>query len=471
MGSGDTRKPCRNERLRALPPVDRVMAELAGEDAAPLVAEAARFAVDAARRGIVEGGAAGDETESFERVVAGARRRLREGQGSLLRPVINGTGVLIHTNLGRVPLGPEQLNAVTRVASGYSNLEYDIAAGMRGSRYAHASRLINALTGAPASLVVNNNAAAVLLVLAALCRDRQVIISRGELIEIGGEFRIPDVMAASGAQLVEVGTTNRTHLADYERAMSSDTAAILRVHPSNYRVVGFTSSVATRDLARLAKGRGVPLFFDIGSGLVGGDAHWAHTDPAADAALGDGADIVTFSGDKLLGGPQAGIIAGRVELVARLARHPLLRALRVDKMTLAALEATAAAHLSGRRNELPAWRMATTPIEELAARAEKLVARLKPDLDSTGFKIEAIAARSVAGGGAVPGADIGSVALTLSDPQRGAAGLAAALRALETPVISRIEDERVVIDLRTVLPGQDAALGAGLLAVAKSPPA
>jgi L-seryl-tRNA(Ser) seleniumtransferase len=445
------------DRLRSLPGVDRVMEAIAASVPRARAAAAARRAIDEARAAIRAGAGA----ESFDSVVKRASSILAEEGRAELGRVINATGVMIHTNLGRVPLGRVQLDAVAEIAGGYSNLEYDVARGRRGDRYSHASRLLCEATGAEAALVVNNNAAAVLLVLAALCGGRDVVISRGELIEIGGEFRIPDVLSASGARLVEVGTTNRTHLADYERAIGTDTAAILKVHPSNYRVVGFTATVEGRELARLARGRGVLFLHDLGSGLLdfsadtSAEASWLAAEPPVGLALSDGADLVTFSGDKLLGGPQCGVILGRAELVARLSGHPLLRALRVDKMTLAALEATLRSYLHGRAQELPLWRMALATGDELEARARSLAAALNDAVADEGVKAEAVASRAVAGGGSLPGTDIPSWAVAVSHPERSAAEIERALRQGEPPVIGRIEDDLLLLDLRTVDPADD----------------
>ena len=449
-----------NARLRNLPSVDRVVDALGGA-ASAAVTGAARRAIDEARAAV----RAGDEMPSLEEVIAAARALLGDRDRRLLQPVINATGVLIHTNLGRVPLGDEQLDAVRAAASGYSNLEYDLAAGQRGSRYAHARDLITELTGAGAALVVNNNAAAVLLALTALCAGREVIISRGELVEIGGEFRIPEVMSSSGARLVEVGTTNRTHVADYERAITPDTAAILKVHPSNYRVVGFTAEVASRDVARLARGRGVAFIHDLGSGLVHeSTTGWTREEPSVTAALEDGADLVTFSGDKLLGGPQAGVIAGRSAMVEKLSRHPLLRALRPDKMTLAALEATLRMHAEGRASKIPLWQMAEADPATLEATAQDLAARSATQL-GPGFKVEAIPLKAVAGGGSLPGAELGSYGIWIDHGERSAAELQRSLRYGTPPVIARIEDDRLVLDLRTVRPDEVDALREQLVKV------
>jgi len=435
-----------NARLRSLPSIDRVLASLEGLAPQALIAHAARAAVDKARADIRRG----EEAPSLDQVVDRARELLDERNQQYLQPVINATGVLIHTNLGRVPLGQRQLDAISEIAGGYSNLEYDLTAGRRGSRYSHASDLAEALTGADAALVVNNNAAAVLLTLAALATDKEVIISRGELIEIGGEFRMPDVMSMSGTRLVEVGTTNRTHLADYERAITENTGALLKVHPSNYTVTGFTAEVPLRELVKLARGRGIPLVFDAGSGYieVPDAASWAAGEPAIDDAVAQGVDIITFSGDKLLGGPQAGIIAGRSDLLGRIAKHPLVRALRVDKMTLAGLEATLRAHLEGRVEDLPLWSLALTSADELQSRAERVAGRVTSDV----LKVEAIPTVSVAGGGALPGEELGSWGVALAHAEKSADEMQRLLRASSPPVIGRIEDERLLLDLRSVFP-------------------
>lgn len=402
----------------------------------------------------------GDPAPSLENVVEEAGRFLRERGAAFLQPVVNATGVLIHTNLGRVPLGNEQLSAVTRVAGAYSNLEYDLEEGRRGSRYKHATQLLSELTGAEAALIVNNNAAAVLLVLAGLCRDREVIISRGELIEIGGEFRIPDVMEASGARLVEIGTTNRTHLSDYERAIGPHTAAVLKVHPSNYKVVGFTSSVHARELARLARGRGVLLLHDLGSGFIDfpGGPDWTQPEPSVERSLSDGADLVMFSGDKLLGGPQAGVVLGRKELVEKLKKHPLLRALRVDKMTLAALEATLNAYLAGRGAGLPLWQMALRSPDELETTARAIARQIGRTVEMAELKAEAVRSSAVAGGGSLPAAEMPSWAVALTHGELRADELDRKMRAGDPPVVGRIEDDRLLLDLRTVLPDQVESL-------------
>jgi L-seryl-tRNA(Ser) seleniumtransferase len=380
----------------------------------PLLVDAARAAV-----------AAGDPTS--------ARARAEAMRDALLRPVINATGVLLHTNLGRAPIAVDQ-------ASAYTNLEFDLATGQRGSRRNHAAALLARAAGAEAALVVNNGAAAVLLVLAALAGDADVAVSRGELIEIGGGFRIPEVLAQSGARLREVGTTNRTRLADYDVGA----ALILKVHTSNYRVVGFTESADVRALTTL----GPPVVADLGSGLLdaatpwlpGKPPKWLAGEPAVRQTLAAGAALVTFSGDKLLGGPQAGVIAGRAELVALCARHPLARALRPGGLVLAALQQTAMAYLANDGQRIPFWRMASVPAADLRARAKAIGAG------------EVVDCESVAGAGSLPGLDIPSAGVALDGDQT------AALRAAHPPVVARVREGRTILDLRTVDPADDAAV-------------
>lgn len=434
----------------ALPSVERVRTALGTGQPHDIVVGAARRAIDLAREAIRSGSPA----PAFEEVLGKARGFLEEHSRSVLGPVINATGVLLHTNLGRAPLGRRQLEAVARVAGGYSNLEFDLMAGRRGSRHSHARSLLTALTGAESALVVNNNAAAVLVTLAELCAGREVVISRGELIEIGGEFRIPEIMAASGTRLVEVGTTNRTHIEDYERAITNDTAAVLKVHPSNYKVVGFTSSVPARDLARLSRGRKVTFIHDIGSGATTDIPDATGTEPTISGALEDGADLVTFSGDKLLGGPQAGVILGRSELIDRIATHPLMRVLRVDKMTLAALEETLRIYLESALDELPLWRMAATQDAELERRAQQVAERIGAALEAD-TKVEPWAHRAVTGGGSLPGAEMGSWAVRITHATRTAAEIERALRAARPPIVGVIEDDNLLLDVRTVDPGLD----------------
>lgn len=373
-----------------------------------------------------------------------------------LRRVINATGVVLHTNLGRAPLARSAVAAAEQVAAGYANLELDLETGRRGERAAHVAPLLKRLTGAPAALVVNNNAGAILLALSALCARREVIVSRGEQVEIGGSFRMPDVMRLSGARMVEVGTTNRTRAADYESAITPRTAAILRVHTSNYRVTGFTEAATLAELSAIARGRGILLLDDIGSGSLRGRAD----EPSVAASLIH-ADVLAFSGDKLLGGPQAGILLGSEESVRRMARHPLARALRIDKLSLAALEATLREWLQGRAaDSVPVERMLQASPAELRRRAAWLGVRL----GDRGIRSRLIEAESAAGGGSLPGSGLPT---TLVGIEGAASRLIKALRDGEPPVIARVEADLCCLDPRTILSGEDDALvGAVARAVA-----
>jgi L-seryl-tRNA(Ser) seleniumtransferase len=406
-------------RLRDLPSVDELTRGL--DD--PLATAAARSLLDRVREQI----RAGDEPGDLRTLLLDELSRSRNPS---LRRVINATGVIVHTNLGRAPLADAALERVRDVGRGYSNLEYDLTTGSRGSRQSHIVSTIRRLTGAEAALVVNNNAAAVMLTLAALAEGREVLLSRGELIEIGDGFRIPDVLERSGARLREVGTTNRTRAADYEAAIGPDTALLLRVHQSNFRVVGFTEQPALAELAHVAHAHDLLLVDDLGSGALVelGD------EPTAAASLAAGADLVCFSGDKLLGGPQAGIIAGRSDLVERLRRHPLQRALRADKLTLAALEGTLLLALD-RPDEIPALRMLREPAEAVRARAQRLAA-------ATGGELEETVAR--AGGGSLPLAELPSYACALEE------ALAGPLRLGNPPVVGILRDGRLLLDCRTL---------------------
>ncbi len=368
-----------------------------------------------------------------------------------LRKVINATGVVIHTNLGRAPLPEEAIERIVEVARGYSNLEYDLEEGKRGLRYVHVEELLLELTGAEAAIVVNNNAGAVLLVLNTLAEGREVIVSRGELVEIGGAFRIPDVMARSGARLREVGTTNRTHPRDYEEAIGEETALLLKVHTSNYRIVGFTSDVPLRELVEIGKRRGVPVMYDLGSGLlVDLSPHGLRGEPTAAESLAQGADVVTFSGDKLLGGPQAGIVLGRKEIVERVRRNPLLRALRIDKLTLAALEATLRLYLDEGKamEEIPVLRMISLPLPLLRRRAQRLkrlILRSTQDLE-----VEVVRDNSRVGGGAFPVHELPTWAVAVRVKGGDVEELEEGLRKGEPPVVARIAEDRVLLDLRTI---------------------
>jgi L-seryl-tRNA(Ser) seleniumtransferase len=414
-------------RLRDLPSVDELVRSeaLAALPHAAAVA-AARDALARAREEIAAGHDPGDLVARTLDIAA------RRGRPALTR-VVNATGIVLHTNLGRAPLAPTAVARLGEVAGGYSNLEYDLRAGSRGSRHDHLAARLRDLTGAEDALVVNNNAAAVLLALSALAEGREVVVSRGELIEIGDGFRIPDVLARSGAVLVEVGTTNKTHAADYEAAIGADTAAILRVHQSNFRVVGFTERPALAQLAQIAARFGLPLVDDLGSGSFVSYAD----EPRVGESLAAGASLVTFSGDKLLGGPQAGIVCGRADLVSRLRRHPLQRALRPDKLTLAALEGTLLLYADPERaeREIPALRMLREPLDVVRARAQRLAAA------TDGAVVETVARP---GGGALPLYDLPSAGVELE------LELAARLRAAEPPVVALVRGDRTLLDCRTI---------------------
>jgi len=413
--------------LRDLPSVDRLLGdEVLAAAPRPLATAAARLALDRARDAIRSGDDPGNP-------VATARAELERLRAPSLRRVLNATGVIVHTNLGRSPLPAAALERVAEVGGGYSNLELDLASGERGSRQEHVAAALCRLTGAEASLVVNNNAAAVLLALAALAEGREVVVSRGELVAIGDGFRIPDVLTRSGARMVEVGTTNRTTPADYEDAIGPETAVVLRVHQSNFRVVGFTAAVSTAELVALAHGAGLPLVDDLGSGAPFdlGD------EPTAAASIAVGADLVCFSGDKLLGGPQAGIVVGRGELVERLRRHPLQRALRADKLTLAALEGTLSllADPERARREIPVLRMLEERLADVRARAERLAGLIGGEVEETVARV---------GGGALPLAELPSAACAVEEE------LAAPLRAADPPVVGIVRDGRLLLDARTL---------------------
>lgn len=447
------------ELLRLLPAVHEVLGR---EELAPAVATDRSGARDCVRRVLEEwrerilreGAEPPGTAELAAQAAALFQRRARPS----LRRVINATGVVLHTNLGRALLSPAAVEAVAACAAHYCNLEMDLATGERGSRYGHVVELLQEITGAEAALVVNNNAAAVFLCLAALAAGRDTVISRGQMVEIGGSFRVPEVMAQSGTRLVEVGTTNKTYLSDYERAISGDTALLLKVHPSNYRVLGFTAEVSTAELVSLGRKYGIPVMEDLGSGsfLDLGEYGLGH-EPTVREEVAAGVDILTFSGDKLLGGPQAGIIVGRSELVQKVARHPLNRAVRIDKMTLAALEATLRAYRdpARARQEIPTLRLLTLSGEELARRAARLGELLA---EKIGGRAE-VAVKEVSsqvGGGALPLATLPSWGVTVRPVRMSAARAAEKLRQEEPPVLARIQDENLIFDLRTVLPGEEA---------------
>jgi len=446
--------------LRDLPSVDALVRSLPATGLPrSLVVECARTAIDRAREQINQG------NEADPQVIA--RRLVEHLHARRPRPVINASGVLLHTNLGRAPLAAEAAEAARVAATEYGNVEYDLVTGNRGGRGGYARELARTLTGAEAALIVNNNAAGLYLTLTALAAGRQVPVSRGELIEIGGSYRLPELMAATGAVMVEVGTTNRTHLADYSAAVTEATAMLLKVHTSNYRVVGFTEEVGLAALAELAHRHDLPLVYDVGSGLLdetvpwlsGPPPQWLADEPGVRQALEQGADLVLFSGDKLLGGPQAGVLVGRDDLVERLAKHPVARALRCDGSTLAAMSATLQMYADGRGDEIPFWAMAAAAPQELRARLEKVLA-------GSGAEGEIRTGESVPGAGSVPGATVPSPVLVVLAPP--ADLVWARLLMSELPVIARREGGELVIDVRTVPSHLDEVLTAALQAACRS---
>lgn len=437
--------------LRSLPSVEQLlqssaivaMIETYGR---PLVLEAIRYTMETVRQNYPRSGVIPDSLELQEQV----RDMLVRWTTPTLRPVINATGVILHTNLGRAPLSRAAMEAAASVALGYSTLEYDLEKGKRGSRLVHAEKLLCRLTQAEAALVVNNNAAAVLLALTALARRRAVVIARSQLVEIGGGFRIPEVLKQSGARLVEVGTTNRVHLRDYEEALQQNPALFLRAHRSNFFILGFTSEPGLAEMAALAHQNGIWLVDDLGSGsLLDTSSFGLAHEPMVQESLEAGADLVCFSGDKLLGGPQAGVIVGKAELVRKLSRHPLARAVRADKLCLAALTATLLHYLRDEaEREIPVWRMISTPLAELQRRALRWQEEL-----ATG---EVVLGESTVGGGSLPGETLPTYLLALSpgSPNQ----TLERLRRQNPPVIARAQEDRVLLDPRTVLPEQDATL-------------
>jgi len=455
--------------LRALPSVDALLISLEGVAALRDIprrrlTDIVRDVLAAERRRVLEVGGAPPAIAALAERVAGL---LARGGAFSLAPVINATGVVLHTNLGRALLSPLARERLVSAAQAYSNLEMDVARKERGSRYSHLAALLRRLTGAPASLVVNNCAAAVLLALETLAHGKEVVVSRGELIEIGGEFRIPDIMRRAGAVLREVGTTNRTHLKDYAAAIGAETGLLLKVHASNYRVVGFTASVSTAELVELGRARGVPVMEDLGSGcLVDLTRYGFPHEPTVPEVVAAGVDLVSFSGDKLLGGPQAGIVVGREDLVARLARNPLNRALRIDKFTVAALEATLYAYEAGDAlTTIPTLAMLTEPLASIRARARRLLRRLPADAaHALGAAI--VESRSQVGGGALPTVELPTAALALGSAAHPAQGLDEALRLARPPVLGRLADDRLLLDCRTIQAAEVPVLGAILTALA-----
>jgi L-seryl-tRNA(Ser) seleniumtransferase len=456
----------KEDLLRALPSVDEILRQAWMQDVISaagrsLAVRAVQALISERRAAILAAGSVQPEKTAaagdFDS--AAVRRKIEQLSAPSLRPLINATGIIVHTNLGRAPLCEAALEAVVRTARGYSNLEFDIVQGTRGHRGSRIADLVRRICGAEAACVVNNNAAAVLLCLTAIARGRDVIVSRGELIEIGGSFRIPDIMQQSGAHLIEVGTTNRTHVRDYRDAITDRSALIFKAHTSNYRIVGFTAGVDLEELVALGREHDVPVVYDMGSGCmadVGIDA--LRDEPTVQAALSAGIDCVTFSGDKLLGGPQAGLIAGKQRYIDLLEKHPLARALRLDKMTLAALEQTLHmyAYAPDRLETLPVVRMLKASAEELYCRAQSFVRRLQDALP--GCRVREVQDVSQVGGGACPLRELPTWAVELDPGPDGAAELEQRLRLGNPAVVARIKSDRILLDMRTVAPGEDELL-------------
>jgi L-seryl-tRNA(Ser) seleniumtransferase len=439
--------------LRALPSVEKVMQtplalEMIAAYGRPLTVNGVRTGIDEVRARVLEGS---EETiPSLEQLIERVQIILDGWTSPSLRPVINATGVILHTNLGRAPLSADALHAMDSVSRGYSTLEYDLEKGARGSRLIHAEAILRRLTGAEAALIVNNNAAAVLLTLSALAAKKRVVISRSQLVEIGGGFRVPDVMKQSGAQLLEVGTTNRVHLSDYEQALEEKPALIMRAHRSNFKIIGFTEEPELKDIVAVAHKAGIPFVDDLGSGTLIDTAQYGlGHEPTVQESISAGCDLICFSGDKLLGGPQAGIILGRAELIARIKKHPLARAVRADKLCFAALTATLLHYLKDEaEKKIPIWRMISSPLGEIKTRAQMWARVLGQG--------EVIKGESTVGGGSLPEESMSTwlVALTVKSPDK----FLERLRRENPPVVARTLDDQVVFDPRTILPEQDGAL-------------
>ncbi|MGD8897907.1 MAG: L-seryl-tRNA(Sec) selenium transferase [Acidobacteriota bacterium] len=455
---------------RRVPSVDHVMQRpaiqaLGDRHGRRVVLRHVRAALEELRRRANAGGEGLEE--AVDSLPADVGTRVEAAMRPSLDTVLNASGVVVHTNLGRAPLSAAAAARVADVASSYSNLEYDLERGERGNREVHAESRLREMLGVESTVVVNNCAAAVLLAVNTLAEGREVLVSRGELVEIGGSFRIPEVLGKGGARLREVGTTNRTRITDFRAALTSETGLILKVHPSNFRIVGFTAAPSIEELAELAKEVGIPLMEDQGSGLMDPLPGALAPEATAPAALRGGAGVVTFSGDKLLGGPQAGLVAGQRALVEPMRRNPLYRALRVDKMTLAALDATLVEHEAGRAaSTIPVLRMVHTPVDDIRTRAEGLASRLaeadtelQPSLDE---------AHSAVGGGAAPTVGVPTVLIALTHPTLSPDCIAAALRAGQPPVVVRVAENRLLVDLRTVRPDDEQVLLDALLAASRS---
>ena len=454
--------------LRKIPSVDRFISflpdEIKKEHKHNFLTEIARESLDFLRKEILSGRIEDFDNDFLKELFL---KFLDKRKRFNLRRVINATGVIIHTNLGRAPISEAVAEHIKDIVTGYSNLEINLETGKRGLRYQNVEELLRELTGAEAVCVVNNNAAAVLLVLSSLAFNREVIVSRGELIEIGGSFRIPDVMEQSGAVLKEVGTTNKTRLKDYETAITENTALLMKVHTSNYKILGFTESVSGKELVTLGKKYGIPVYEDLGSGsFVDVRKFGLSYEPTVNDVLSGGVDVVSFSGDKLLGGPQAGIILGRKELIEKIRKHPLNRALRIDKMTLAALEATLKIYKEGKElEEIPVWKMVSQPISDIEKRAKRLIQKIAFIKSEAEIDIEKVV--SEIGGGALPLETLPSFAVTVKPMKTTAEKLYKHLRELPEPVIARIKDGKIVFDMRTVFDCEVEKLAGSILKVLK----
>jgi L-seryl-tRNA(Ser) seleniumtransferase len=463
-----------SEALRALPAIDTLLRTETGRSLAEVIGSErltnlARRVIDELRQEIIAGAGTDGREYSRDSLLAQVERRLAAAHhteaASGIRRVINATGVILHTNLGRAPLSDGARRAIEE-AAGYCNLEYDLTTGTRGRRGARAESLIAETCDAEAALIVNNCAAAALLVLSAFAREGETIVSRGELVEIGGDFRVPDVMAQSGTRMVEVGTTNRTRLADYAKAISDQTRLLMRVHTSNYRIVGFTKTPITSELAELAHERDLLLYEDAGSGaLIDLTKLGVEGEPVIRDVIKDGADVVSFSGDKLLGGPQAGFLVGRSTVIEQMRRHPLYRALRADKLRLAAIEATLESYARGVVNEVPVQQALAVSADELRIRVESFVERVRTQAPDRSTKLELIGGSSAVGGGAAPTSELPTILISVIHQEKSANEIETELRQSIPPIISRIENDRVLLDLRTVTQFEEAELASALISL------
>lgn len=441
--------------LASLPSVDEILKSDKGlewQETFPrrYVLKAIREIIEEKRQAILR-----DELKEIspESLLPDIQNRIERLSSFSLKPVINATGVVIHTNLGRSVLSEEILENVKKVACGYSNLEYDLEKGERGKRYSHIQRLLNEITGAESSLIVNNNAAAVFVCLSALAKGKEVIVSRGELVEIGGSFRVPDVMASSGAILKEVGTTNKTHLYDYESAINENTALLLKVHQSNFRTIGFTKQIEIDELVTLGRKHNIPVMFDLGSGcLIDLKPYGVHIEPTVQDIVKSGCDIVTFSCDKLLGGPQGGVIVGKTELIEKIAKNPLMRAVRIDKLTLSAFEAVLMHYLDEEKakKEIPTLKMLLQDVNEIKDRAKRIAMRLRREVKEDIANIEVIADSSQSGGGALPEIEFKTYVVAIKPKKLSVNKLEERLRHGNPPIIARIKEDALIIDARTV---------------------